>query len=64
MTDWANESLYPGWGQRFAVSRRLVTETTAFQSIEVIDTASHGPVTNPRGLIFLHSPLFLMACES
>ena len=51
MTDWANEGLYPGWGQRFAVSRRLVTETTAFQSIEVIDTASHGPVLLLDGVV-------------
>jgi len=51
MTDWANEGLYPGWGQRFAVCRRLATETTAFQSIEVIDTASHGPVLLLDGVV-------------
>ena len=51
MADWANEGLYPGWGQRFAVSRRLAAEITAFQSIEVIDTASHGPVLLLDGVV-------------
>ncbi len=51
MTDWADEDLYPGWGQRFAVTRRLVAETTPFQSIEVIDTASHGPVLLLDGVV-------------
>lgn len=51
MTDWVNERLYPGWGQRFAVTRRLAAETTAFQSIEVIDTASHGAVLLLDGVV-------------
>ena len=51
MTDWANETLYHGWGQRFAVTRRLASETTEFQSIEVIETASHGPVLLLDGVV-------------
>ncbi len=51
MADWIDERLYPGWGQRFVVTARLAAETTPFQSIEVVDTASHGPVLLLDGVV-------------
>ena len=44
MTEWLEETLYPGWGQRFEVLEVLARETSAFQDIVVIQTASHGRV--------------------
>ena len=42
MEEWLNEALYPDWGQRFRVLRRLAQVRSAHQDIEVVETASHG----------------------
>ncbi len=44
MTEWLEETLYPGWGQRFQVTKVLARERTDYQDIVVIETASHGRV--------------------
>jgi spermidine synthase len=44
MSEWFNETLYPGWGQRFEVTRLIAHERSPYQDIVVIDTASHGRV--------------------
>lgn len=44
MTEWFEETLYPGWGQRFQVLSVLARETSAYQDIVVLETASHGRV--------------------
>jgi spermidine synthase len=44
MSEWLNETLYPGWGQRFEVIRVIAQERTSYQDILVIETASHGRV--------------------
>ena len=44
MAEWLNETLYPGWGQRFEVLETLARERTPFQDIIVIKTRSHGRV--------------------
>ncbi len=44
MTEWLNETLYPGWGQRFEVLETLAREQTAFQDIVIVQTRSHGRV--------------------
>jgi len=49
--DWFNETLYPGWGQRFAVTRMLAEITSPFQSIAVFETVSHGRVLALDGAI-------------
>ncbi len=41
---WVNETLYPGWGQRFRVVRELARVQSAFQDIMVFESASHGRV--------------------
>ena len=41
---WLNESLYPFWGQRFAVKRELARVTSAFQDIVIFESESHGRV--------------------
>ncbi len=52
MTDqWFIETLYPGWGQRFQVTRMLAQVTSDYQSIAVFDTASHGRVLALDGAI-------------
>ena len=52
MTDiWLNETLYPGWGQRFKVVRELARVRSAFQDICVFDSASHGRVMVLDGAI-------------
>lgn len=48
---WFNEALYPGWGQRFAVTRMLSQVTSAYQEIIVFDSASHGRVLVLDGAI-------------
>ena len=42
MTEWLEETLYPGWGQRFEVLDVLARERSEFQDIVVVQTASHG----------------------
>ncbi len=45
MTDhWVDETLYPGWAQRFRVAEVLAEERSPFQSIVVVQTVSHGRV--------------------
>ena len=45
MTDtWFCETLYPTWGQRFAVKRELARVRSAFQDIFVFESFSHGCV--------------------
>ncbi len=44
MDNWLNETLYPDWGQRFRVLRELARVRSAYQDIQVIETASHGRV--------------------
>ncbi|HYF06253.1 MAG TPA: polyamine aminopropyltransferase [Acetobacteraceae bacterium] len=41
---WVNETLYPGWGQRFRVVRELARVQSEFQDIMVFESASHGRV--------------------
>jgi len=48
---WFNETLYPGWGQRFQVTEMLAQVTSAFQEIAVFETASHGRVLALDGAI-------------
>ncbi len=48
---WFNETLYPGWGQRFEVTRMLAQVTSAYQEITVFDTSSHGRVLALDGAI-------------
>ncbi len=48
---WLNESLYPGWGQRFLVRRELARVTSAFQDIVIFESASHGRVMVLDGVI-------------
>ena len=44
MTEWVEETLYPGWRQRFQVSAVLAREETEYQSIMIVETPSHGRV--------------------
>ncbi len=48
---WANETLYPGWGQRFAVVRELARVQSAFQDIMIFESASHGRVMLLDGVV-------------
>jgi spermidine synthase len=48
---WYNETLYPGWGQKFRVTQMLAQVTSAYQEITVFDTASHGRVLALDGAI-------------
>jgi spermidine synthase len=41
---WINETLYPGWGQRFRVVRELAREQSPFQEIVIVESESHGRV--------------------
>ena len=49
--DWLNETLYPDWGQRFRVVRRLARVQSPYQSIEVFESASYGRVLVLDGAI-------------
>ncbi len=49
--DWLNETLYPDWGQRFRVVRRLAQVQSQYQSIEVFESASYGRVLVLDGAI-------------
>jgi len=48
---WLNETLYPGWGQRFLVTRELARVQSAFQDIVIFDSSSHGRVMVLDGII-------------
>ncbi|MGI4977525.1 MAG: polyamine aminopropyltransferase [Janthinobacterium lividum] len=41
---WINETLYPGWGQRFRVVRELARTRSAMQDIVIVETEGHGRV--------------------
>lgn len=51
MTEWLDETLYPGWGQRFAVEKVLARERSAYQEIVVFQSATHGRVLVLDGCI-------------
>lgn len=48
---WFNETLYPGWGQRFQVTRMLAQVKSAYQDIAVFESMSHGRVLALDGAI-------------
>ena len=48
---WIEETLYPGWGQRFRVLRELAREQSAFQDIVIFDSESHGRVMMLDGAV-------------
>ncbi len=51
MEIWANEQLYPDWGQRFRVTRELARVRSDFQDIAILETASHGRVMLLDGVV-------------
>ncbi|MDD2876836.1 MAG: polyamine aminopropyltransferase [Acidiphilium sp.] len=52
MTDmWVNETLYPAWGQRFAVARELARVKSDFQDIAIFESAFHGRVMLLDGIV-------------
>ena len=52
MTDiWFNETLYPGWGQRFRVVRELARTTSPFQDIAIFESETHGRVMTLDGVV-------------
>ncbi len=51
MSDVVNESLYPGWGQWFRVTRRIEHVQSAYQDIQVFETAQHGRVVMLDGVV-------------
>ncbi len=48
---WANETLYPDWGQRFRVTRELARTQSQFQDIAILETSSHGRVMLLDGVV-------------
>ncbi len=48
---WADESLYPDWGQRFLVIRDVAHVRSTFQDIRLIETSSHGRVLLLDGVV-------------
>jgi spermidine synthase len=48
---WANESLYPDWGQRFRVLRECVRRQSRFQEIVIFDSARFGRVMLLDGVV-------------
>jgi spermidine synthase len=52
MTDsWVNETLYPGWGQRFRVTRELARVKSDFQDIMIFESETHGRVMLLDGVV-------------
>ena len=49
--DWINETLYPGWGQRFRMTRELARVKSDFQEIAIFESVSHGRVMVLDGVI-------------
>ncbi len=49
--EWADESLYPDWGQRFRVSRTIARVRSAFQDIWLFESASYGRVLMLDGVV-------------
>ena len=48
---WINETLYPAWGQRFAVKRELARVQSEFQDICIFESYSHGRVMLLDGVV-------------
>jgi spermidine synthase len=48
---WLNETLYPGWGQRFRVKRELARVQSEFQDIVIFESETHGRVMVLDGVI-------------
>jgi spermidine synthase len=48
---WLNETLYPGWGQRFRVRQELARVQSEFQDIVIFDSETHGRVMVLDGVI-------------
>ncbi len=48
---WINETLYPGWEQRFRIRRELARVRSDFQEILVFDSETHGRVLLLDGVI-------------
>ncbi|MBW8269827.1 polyamine aminopropyltransferase [Caldovatus aquaticus] len=48
---WVNETLYPGWGQRFRIRRELARVRSPFQDIMVFESESHGRVMLLDGVV-------------
>jgi spermidine synthase len=48
---WLNETLYPHWGQRFAVKTELARVKSPFQDIVIFESESHGRVMVLDGCI-------------
>jgi spermidine synthase len=48
---WINETLHPGWGQRFLVKRELARVQSPYQEIVIFESASFGRVMVLDGII-------------
>ena len=48
---WYDETLHPGWGQRFKVVRMLARVASPFQTVEAFESARHGRVLALDGAI-------------
>jgi spermidine synthase len=48
---WVNESLYPGWGQRFKVKCLLARAKSPFQDIAIFESETHGRVLMLDGVV-------------
>lgn len=48
---WKAETLYDGWAQSFDVVRMLASEKSAFQQIDIFESASHGRVMMLDGAV-------------
>jgi spermidine synthase len=49
--EWADETLYPDWGQRFRVARTIARVRSEFQDIWLFESASHGRVLMLDGVV-------------
>ncbi len=49
--EWIAETLYPGWGQRFLVTRELARVHSPFQEIVIFESLSHGRVVLLDGVV-------------
>lgn len=48
---WVNETLYPGWGQRFRVRRELARVQSDYQDIMIFESETHGRVMLLDGVV-------------
>ena len=49
--NWANETLYPDWGQRFRIKNELARLRSDFQDIVIFESHSHGRVMLLDGVV-------------